>query len=267
MDIQLIAEELLEAERTKLPIAPLTETYENITVASAYATQLAQIHQKIDAGATIKGLKIGLTSKAMQEMLNVYTPDYGFILDTMVYDEAEGLFTETFIQPKVEFEIAFIFKKALKGPNVTVQDVIDATDYVVPAVEVIDSRITNWKIKFEDTVADNGSSAGAILGKKRTPLKDIKDITNISMIVKKNGEFLDESTSAAVLGNPLHAVVWLANEVSAYGISIELGMFVLSGALSKAVTFEAGDEFEADFGILGKVSANILKEAVKSAGL
>ncbi|PZX01286.1 2-oxohept-3-enedioate hydratase [Psychrobacillus insolitus] len=263
MNTQLMAEELLEAERTKQSIAPLTETYENITVADAYAVQLAQIRQKIDTGATVKGLKIGLTSKAMQEMLNVYTPDYGFILDTMVYDELEGLSTESFIQPKVEFEIAFVFNKKLKGPKVTMQDVIDATDYVVPAVEVIDSRIANWKIKFEDTVADNGSSAGAILGEKRTQLKDIEDITNIPMIVKKNGEFLDQATSAAVLGNPLNAVVWLANEVSAYGISLEPGMFVLSGALSKAVTFEAGDEFEADFGILGKVSVNILKEVVK----
>lgn len=263
MSIQLMAEALLEAERTKKPIAPLTEINKNITAADAYAVQLAQIRQKIDTGATVKGLKIGLTSKAMQEMLNVYVPDYGFILDTMVYDEVEGLLTESFIQPKVEFEIAFVFNKELKGPKVTVQDVIDATAYVVPAVEIIDSRIENWNIKFEDTVADNGSSAGAILGKKCTPLKDIEDITNIPMIVKKNGKFLDKAMSSAVLGNPLNAVVWLANEVSVYDISIKPGMFVLSGALSKAVTFEAGDEFEADFSILGKVSVNILKEVVK----
>lgn len=263
MDIQLTAEQLLEAERTKQPIAPLTDTYENISAADAYAVQLAQIHQKINAGAKIKGLKIGLTSKAMQEMLNVYTPDYGFILDTMLYDESDALSPESFIQPKVEFEIAFVFDKELKGPNITVQDVIDATAYVVPAVEIIDSRIADWNIKFEDTVADNGSSAGAILGEKHTSLKDIKDITNIPMIVKRNGEFLDESTSAAVLGNPLNAVVWLVNEVSEYGISIEPGMFVLSGALSKAVPFEAGDKFEADFSVLGKVSVNIMAGVVK----
>ena len=263
MNTDIMAEALLEAECTKQPIAPLTETYETITPADAYAVQLAQIRQKTDNGATVKGLKIGLTSKAMQEMLNVYTPDYGFILDTMVFDEAEGLRTESFIQPKVEFEIAFVFNKELKGPDVTVQDVIDATAYVMPAVEVIDSRIANWQIKFEDTVADNGSSAGAILGEKRTLLEEIEDITNITMTVHKNGEFLDEATSAAVLGNPLHAVVWLANEVSTYGISIEPGMFVLSGALSKAVTFETGDKFEVDFGQLGKVSVNISKEVVK----
>ena len=187
MNIQIMAEALLEAERTKQPIAPLTETYENITGADAYAVQLTQIRQKIDAGATVKGLKIGLTSKAMQEMLNVYTPDYGFILDTMVFDEVEGLSTASFIQPKVEFEIAFVFNKELKGPKVTAQDVIDATAYIVPAVEVIDSRIENWKIKFEDTVADNGSSAGAILGEHRTLLEDVEDMTNITMIEKKTG--------------------------------------------------------------------------------
>jgi len=262
MDIQYLSNQLIQAEVTKQPIAPLTETNPNITPADAYAIQLAQIEQKKARGAKVKGLKIGLTSKAMQEMLGVYTPDYGFVLDTMVFDEAQGLESVQFIQPKVEFEIAFVFNKALKGPNVTVQDVIDATAYVVPAIEIIDSRIADWKIKFEDTVADNGSSAGAILGSKRTLLRDINDISKIKMTVMKNGEFLDEATSDAVLGNPLNAIVWLANEVGTYGISIEPGMFVLSGALSKAVLFEQGDRFTADFGVLGNVTVFIAKEVV-----
>lgn len=262
MDIKKIAEKLLDAEQTKQPIQPLTDVYREITPEDAYAIQLASIKQKVEAGAKVKGLKIGLTSKAMQDMLNVYTPDYGFVLDTMIYDE-KGLSPDSFIQPKVEFEIAFVFKKSLKGPNVTVEDVIDATDYLLPAVEVIDSRIADWKIKFEDTVADNGSSAGAILGNKRTTLEEIEDITNIEMTVTKNGEFLDQAKSSAVLGNPLNAVVWLANEVGKYGISIEPGMFVLSGALSKAVPFENGDQFTADFGSLGKVSVNIIEKVVK----
>ncbi|WP_016838139.1 2-keto-4-pentenoate hydratase [Ureibacillus thermosphaericus] len=263
MNIKFIAEALIKAERTKQPIPPLTNTFDNITAADAYAIQLAFIQQKIQEGAVIKGLKIGLTSKAMQEMLNVYTPDYGFILDTMVLHEEEPLSSQRFIQPKIEFEIAFVFKKKLQGPNVTVQDVIDATEYIVPAAEIIDSRIANWEIKFEDTVADNGSSAGAILGKKRTFLKDIEDITNIEMTIKKNGKFLDRALSSAVLGNPMNAVVWLANEVGKYGISIEPGMFVLSGALSKAVTFEEGDQFIADFGLLGEVNVHIMQKVVK----
>lgn len=262
MDIQLAGEKLIEAERSKQPIAPFTSTNEDISVDDAYQIQLYQIRKKVEAGAKVKGLKIGLTSKAMQEMLNVYTPDYGFILDSMMYEERQGFTSAPYIQPKVEFEIAFVFDKPLKGPNVTVDDVINATAYVVPAVEIIDSRIENWNIKFEDTVADNGSSAGAILGEKKTPLSEIEDITNIEMTINKNGELLDQATSAAVLGNPLNAVVWLANEVSKYGITIEPNMFVLSGALSKAVEFNAGDIFEADFGFLGKVSATILKEVV-----
>lgn len=262
MNIQEAAQQLLEAERTKAPIAPLTTTYKEISAQQAYHVQLAGIEEKVKNGATVKGLKIGLTSKAMQDMLNVHTPDYGFILNTMIYGEEEAITADSFLQPKVEFEIAFVFKKALSGAGVTVEDVIDAVDYVVPAVEIIDSRIADWKIKFEDTVADNGSSAGAILGSQRTKLAEIEDITAIPMTVTKNGEWMDEATSAAVLGNPLKAVVWLAQALDEYGISIEPGMFVLAGALSKAVPFTAGDRFEADFGVLGKVSTNFAKEVM-----
>ena len=141
MEIQKIARRLLDAELFKQPIAPLTESETSITADDAYRIQLYQIERKVSEGAVVKGLKIGLTSKVMQEMLNVHTPDYGFILDTMVFQENRAIDTEKFIQPKVEFEIAFVFKKALKGPNVTIQDVIDATDYIVPSIEIIDSRI------------------------------------------------------------------------------------------------------------------------------
>lgn len=262
MNIQAVAQEILVAEQTKQAIKPLTETYSDITSEDAYRIQLAQLDIKKSEGAVVKGLKIGLTSKAMQEMLNVHTPDYGFVLDTMIYGEHDEISVEQFLQPKVEFEIAFFFNKQLAGPNVTVQDVIDATEYIVPSVEIIDSRIEDWTIKFEDTVADNGSSAGAIFGAKHTPLSEIEDITSIKMKVTKNGEFLDEATSAAVLGNPLNAIVWLANEVSKFDVKIEAGMFALSGALSKAVVFQEGDSFEADFGELGKVSATFAKVEV-----
>ncbi|PZX02949.1 2-keto-4-pentenoate hydratase [Psychrobacillus insolitus] len=262
MEIQAIAQKLLNAELSKQPIAPLTESEPNITADDAYRIQLHQIEQKVSEGAVVKGLKIGLTSKVMQEMLNVHTPDYGFILDTMIFQENIAIDTERFIQPKVEFEIAFVFKEALKGPNVTIQDVIDATDYVVPSIEIIDSRIEDWRIKFEDTVADNGSSAGAVLGTRKTQLSNI-DIANIGMTVYKNDECIDKATSDAVLGNPLNAVVWLANEVSSYDISIQPGMFVLSGALSKALPFTNGDHFKADFGKLGEVSISFQKAEVK----
>lgn len=261
MDIQQAAQQLAQAEHTKQPIAPLTETHPNITVDEAYRIQLAQIEAKKAQGATVAGLKIGLTSKAMQDMLGVYTPDYGFILNTMVYDEATPVNASAFIQPKVEFELAFYFNKTLQG-TVTLADVIDAVDYVVPAIEIIDSRIADWRIRFEDTVADNGSSAGAIIGSTKTKLSDIADITAVPMKAYKNGAFFDEATSAAVLGNPLEAIVWLANAVRDYGITIQAGTFALSGAVSKAVPFAAGDVFEADFGPLGSVRASFVKEAV-----
>ena len=262
MEIQTIARKLLDAELFRQPIAPLTESGTQITADDAYRIQLHQIQEKVSEGAVVKGLKIGLTSKVMQEMLNVHTPDYGFILDSMVFQEADGVDPEQFIQPKVEFEIAFVFKKALKGPDVTIEDVIEATDYVVPSIEIIDSRIADWRIKFEDTVADNGSSAGAVLGTQRTSLANI-DIANIGMSVYKNDECIDTASSDAVLGNPLNAVVWLANEVSRYDISIQPGMFVLSGALSKALPFKNGDSFKADFGELGDVSVSFQPAEVK----
>ncbi len=262
MEIQTIARKLLDAELFRQPIAPLTESEAQLTADDAYRIQLHQIQQKVSEGAVVKGLKIGLTSKVMQEMLNVHTPDYGFILDSMVFPEADNVDPEQFIQPKVEFEIAFVFKKSLKGPNVTIEDVIDATDYVVPSIEIIDSRIADWRIKFEDTVADNGSSAGAVLGSQQTALSNI-DIANVGMAVYKNDECIDTASSDAVLGNPLNAVVWLANEVSRYDISIQPGMFVLSGALSKALPFTNGDNFKADFGELGEVSISFQPAEVK----
>ena len=261
MNIEQIAQSLLQAEQTKKPIRPLTEMYVGLTPDDSYRIQLAQIEAKKQQGAQVKGFKIGLTSKAMQEMLGIHTPDYGFILNSMVYDENTPIDPSAYIQPKVEFELAFYFKKTLQG-TVTLEDVIEAVDYVVPSIELIDSRIEDWNIRFEDTIADNGSSAGAILGATKTKLADIEDISTVQMKAYKNGELFDEATSAAVLGNPLKAVVWLANAIHEYGITIQAGTFVLSGAVSKAVPFVAGDQFEADFGPLGSVRAIFSKEVV-----
>ncbi|PYF05790.1 2-keto-4-pentenoate hydratase [Ureibacillus chungkukjangi] len=261
MNIQAAANALLEAEKTKTPISPFTSLVEQITAGDAYSIQLQVIQTKIEAGATVKGMKIGLTSKAMQEMLNVYTPDYGHILDSMVYEQNQPVDLTQFISPKVEFEIAFVLKEDLKGPNLTAEDVIRATDYVVPAIEIIDSRIKDWKIKFEDTVADNGSSAGAVLGATKTPLDGL-DLAAVEMKAYKNNVHYDSATGAAVLGNPVEAVVWLANELGTYDISLKKGQFILAGALSKAVEIAEGEEYSADFGVLGKVSVSFVKAGV-----
>jgi 2-keto-4-pentenoate hydratase len=259
MEIQKAAAALMEAESEKKPIDPFTSSTVPISVDDAYQIQLKQIHHKVNNGSVIVGKKIGLTSKVMQEMFNVNEPDYGHILDDMMYKNGETISLDRFIQPKVEFEIAFVLKKDLKGPDVTTEDVIEATDYVLPAIEIIDSRIKDWQFKYEDTVADNGSSAGAILGGKPVPLSNL-DLPSIGMTAYKNGEWMDSATGEAVMGNPLKAVAWLANALSRYDISLNAGEVILSGALSKAVPIEDGDIFTAEFDHLGLVSATFNKE-------
>ncbi|WKA56960.1 2-keto-4-pentenoate hydratase [Planococcus shenhongbingii] len=262
MDIQKAANRLAQAEKDKTPIPPFTSSAEEISVEDAYQIQLLQIQEKLQQGAEIKGLKIGLTSKVMQDMFNVRTPDYGHVLDSMVYGEEKAVNMDQFIQPKVEFEIAFILKEDLEGPGVTVEDVLAATDYVVPAIEIIDSRIENWQFKFEDTVADNGSSAGAILGSKRTSPTAV-DLATVEMTVYRNGEVFDSAKGEAVMGHPAKAVAWLANAVAEYGITLRAGYFILAGALSKAVPFEADDVFKADFSELGEVAISFVREGEK----
>jgi 2-keto-4-pentenoate hydratase len=258
MDIQKAATALIEAEDLKKPIAPFTSSTEEISVDDAYNIQLFQIRQKVEKGAAIVGKKIGLTSKAMQEMLNVSQPDYGHLLDDMMFGEGETISLTKYIQPRIEFEIAFVLNKDLKGPGVTMNDVIEATDYVVPALEIIDSRIKDWQIKFEDTVADNGSSAGAIIGSTTAKLNGL-DLAAVKMTVTRNGEFLDSAAGSAVMGHPAEAVAWLANALGSYGISLRAGEVILSGALSKAIPIEDGDTFTAEFEHIGVVTATFKK--------
>ncbi|MGM0901685.1 MAG: 2-keto-4-pentenoate hydratase [Bacillota bacterium] len=253
--VQEAASCLLEAEETKNVIEPLTVSYPGITVDEAYYTQLELIRRKVDNGGIIVGKKIGATSKAIQNMFGVNQPDYGHLLADMMYVEGETIPSDHFIQPKVEFEIAFILKKDLKGPNVSILDVVEATDYIVPAIEVIDSRIADWKIKFEDTVADNGSSAAAMIGGKPTKLEGI-DLTHIGMVAYRNGEMIDSGAGAAVLGNPLRSVAWLANSLGKYDVALKAGEIVLSGALTSAIEVKDGDTFTAEFAHIGSVTAS-----------
>lgn len=251
MDIQQGAQLLKLAEMNKQPIAPFTSSTE-ISVDDAYRIQLLQIQEKTEAGAEVVGMKIGLTSNVMQDMFKVSTPDFGHILNTMVYTEEEPIKMQQFLQPKVEFELAFFLKADLQGPNVSEQDVIAATEAIAPAIEIIDSRIENWQFQFQDTVADNGSSAGAVIGQKRTAV-DLQALEKIELVAKRNDEVFDKGVSSAVMGNPAKAVAWLANMLSDYDIALKAGQFILAGAITAAVSFEAGDTFEADFGTYGTV--------------
>lgn len=256
MDIQKAAVALLEAERLKKPIAPFTSSTD-ISVDDAYQIQLLQIEEKLKS-AKLEGMKIGLTSKVMQQMFNVDTPDFGHILNTMIFENNGEVSKAQFIQPKVEFELAFILKEDLMGPNVTAEEVLKATEAIAPAIEIIDSRIMDWKFKFQDTVADNGSSAGAIIGElKAVPSFD--ELANIRLVAKKNGEIFDEGVSSAVMDNPANAVAWLANMLSDYNISLKAGQFILAGAITAAVPFEPGDEFEVDYGKYGQVKVTFME--------
>jgi 2-keto-4-pentenoate hydratase len=249
---RLLGEEIYEAEKTLKPIPPITGSHPDITVDEAYQAQLQYVEKRRADGTKIVGKKIGLTSRAMQEMLGVDRPDYGHILDDMVFNEDAAIDTGRFISPKVEFEIAFVLKEDIDGANVTLENVADAIDYALPAAEIIDSRIRDWKIKFEDTVADNGSSAGAVLGAGHVTLNNL-DLPSVKMEVFKNDEKISEGEGAAVLGNPLKAVVWLAEALHEYGITLKAGEVILAGALTKAEEVESGDTFKATFDDLGEV--------------
>ncbi|MGO0059914.1 2-keto-4-pentenoate hydratase [Brevibacillus fluminis] len=250
-----IAGRLLVAERSRVPIEPLSTAYPAISVTDAYQIQIAQIQEKVAQGAKIVGKKIGLTSEAMQQMFGVKTPDYGHLLDTMMHVDGDTIDIDRFIEPKLESEIGFVLKSDLQGPGITEADVIEATAYVVPAFELIDSRIQDWKIKFADTVADNGSSARAILGGKSTELANL-DLAHIGMVVSRNGQQIATAAGAAVMGNPLRAVAWLANALGEFGIALKAGEVVLSGALTAAVPVKARETYTAEFAHIGCVSVS-----------
>jgi 2-keto-4-pentenoate hydratase len=183
--------------------------------------------------------------------------NYGHILDGMVVMEGEQIRVADLIQPRIEGELAFILKEDLKGPGVTLADVIRCSEGVIPALEIIDSRIADWKIKLPDTVADNASSARIVLGGKITPILGL-DLRTVGMVLEKNGEVVATATGAAVFGNPAQAVAWLANKLAGYGITLRKGEVILSGSLTAAVPVNAGDFIRADFGLLGDVKIKFI---------
>ncbi|MDS9471409.1 2-keto-4-pentenoate hydratase [Sporosarcina pasteurii] len=250
---KVLAKQLLVAEETLIGTSPLTSEDQNLTVEEAYAIQLENIERKVAQGQTIVGKKIGLTSKAMQDLLGVDEPDYGHLLDSMVVENGNAVPKDKVLQPRVEGEIAFVLKEDLKGPNVTTLDVLQATDYILPAIEVVDSRVKDWKIKLEDTIADNASSAFYALGGKPVKIEDV-DLELVGMVLLKNGKLVNTGVGAAALGNPAQCVAWLANRLADFDIPLRKGEVILSGALSAAVDAEEGDTFTARFAHLGEVS-------------
>jgi 2-keto-4-pentenoate hydratase len=247
------ADRLWEAERHQQPIAPLSESFAGLDVADAYEIQLANIRRRIDAGAVVRGHKVGLSAKAMQDMLGVSEPDYGHLLDDMFVPEGDRVPAGRLCVPRVEVEVAFVLGDALPAPGCSVADVLRATAFVMPAIEIIDSRIRDWRITLPDTIADNASSAGIVLGGRRTSLLAV-DVRTVGAVLRRNGEIVETGAAGAVLGNPATAVAWLANKVHTFGVTLEAGHVILPGSCTRAVDVEPGDVIRADFDALGHVS-------------
>ncbi|KKB97726.1 2-keto-4-pentenoate hydratase [Mycolicibacter arupensis] len=247
-----LAAELAQAERSRVPISPLTAAQPGIDVVDAYEIQLINIRQRIAEGARVVGHKVGLSSEAMQQMMGVDEPDYGHLLNEMQVFEDKPVKASNYLYPRVEVEVAFILAKDLPGADCTEDDVLAATEAFAPAIELIDSRISDWKIKLCDTIADNASSAGFVLGKQRVKPGDI-DIKGIDASLTKNGQVVAEGRSDAVLGNPVTAVAWLARKVESFGVRLKAGDIVLPGTATRAIDVHAGDDCVADFTGLGSV--------------
>lgn len=256
-EIQIQGDALYQALVDRQPIAPLSDRYPDLSIDQAYRIQLRMIENRQKRGETIIGKKIGVTSKAVQNMLKVYQPDFGHLLSGMVFNEGEPIPTNSLIAPKAESEIAFILKHDLNGPGVTAADVLRATDFVLPCFEIVDSRIADWKIKIQDTVADNASCGVFVLGGKPRSIRGI-DLSVAGMVVERNGDIVSTAAGAAVQGSPVNAVVWLANTLGALGIPLRAGEVILSGSQSPLMPAVAGDSFTCSVGGIGSCSVRFV---------
>ena len=256
---QTIADELRAAERDRAPVDPLTTRYDGIDAADAYRIQLLNIERRVSAGATVLGHKVGLSSKAMQQMMGVDEPDYGHLLDDM--RAVSPVDAGRYCYPRVEPEVAFILGADLPGESCNEADVLEATEAYAPALELIDSRIRDWKIALADTISDNASSAGFALGEARVKPSDV-DITGIDVTLWRGGEQAGVGRSDAVLGNPVTAVAWLARKVAGFGVRLRAGNVILPGSCTRAIDARPGDVFRGDFTGLGSVSLTFEETAL-----
>jgi 2-keto-4-pentenoate hydratase len=251
---------LWAAERDRAPIGPLTEAFPGIDVVDAYEIQLINIRRKLAAGARVHGHKVGLSSPVMQQMMGVDEPDYGHLLDTMVLAQDTPVPAAAYCYPRIEVEIGYVLGAPLPGAGCTEADVLAATEYIVPSLELIDSRITDWRIKLADTIADNASSAGVILGDaRRTPAELAAagtDLANIDAVLYRGEEEVARGNTSAVLGNPTACVAWLARKVADFGVKLEAGHLIIPGSCTRAIDARPGDTFRAEFAGLGTVTAS-----------
>ncbi|GGL15327.1 2-keto-4-pentenoate hydratase [Planomonospora parontospora] len=245
---------LRAAQRDRAPIEPLTVSFPGIDVVDAYEIQLLNIRRRLAGGARVRGHKVGLSSEVMQRMMGVGEPDYGHLLDDMVLAEDAPIPAGAYCHPRVEVEIGYVLGAGLPGEGCTEADVLAATEYIVPSIELIDSRIRDWRIGLADTVADNASSAGVVLGAARVRPGEL-DPAGIGAVLYRGGTEVARGDTSAVLGNPTTAVAWLAGKVASFGVKLEAGHLVLPGSCTRAVDVRPGDVFRAEFAGLGSVTA------------
>ena len=250
---QEAADVLAVAERDRAPVEPLVERYPGMDVVDSYEIALLNIRRRLAAGTTVLGHKVGLSSLAMQQMMGVDEPDYGHLLSDMAVSSDSPVPAARYCYPRVEVEVAFVLGDELPGEGCTEEDVLAATEAVAPSIELIDSRIVDWRIGLVDTIADNASSAGFVLGPGRVKPGDV-DLLGIDARLHRNGEVVAEGRSDAVLGNPVTAVAWLARKVAGFGVRLEAGHVILPGSCTRAIDVRPGDEFVAEFDGLGAVT-------------
>jgi 2-oxopent-4-enoate/cis-2-oxohex-4-enoate hydratase len=251
--INSLGDELYAAVKDCRVLEPLTSRHTDLTINDAYRIQQRLNARRIEAGERVIGKKIGVTSQVVMDMLGVYQPDFGMLTDAMLYKEGEGIPVASLIQPKAEGEIAFVLKHDLRGPGVTAADVLAATEGVMACFEIVDSRIRDWKIRIEDTVADNASCGAFVLGDRMVDPREV-DLVDCAMRLEKNGEVVTTGTGAAALGNPLEAVAWLANMLGRLNEPLRAGEVVLSGSLAAMVPVAAGDSLNVSIDGIGSCS-------------
>lgn len=252
MGVAEMADALWRAERERAPIAPLTDADPSLGIADGYAIQAHNVARRVAGGATVRGRKLGLTSRRTQQMLGVDEPTFGVLTDGMLVDDGAELSLTELVAPRVEAELAFVLAGDLVGPGVTTDDALGAIGGVLPALEVVDSRVAEWRSRIADTVADNAGAARVVLG-SAAPVAGL-DLRLLGVLLSRNGTPIDSGAGAAALGHPAAALGWLANTLAGFGEGLRRGDVVLAGALTRMVPARPGDRFSAEFAHLGTVS-------------
>ena len=255
------AQRLDQAERNRQQVEATTMTFPDMTIDDAYEIQKTWMELKQLTGRKVVGHKIGLTSRAMQKNMGIDEPDFGCLLDDMVFEEGSTITASDFLDPKIEVELAFVLKKELKGDNLTIEDVLAATDYVIPALELIAARSyrthpkTGYRRTVKDTISDNAANAGIILGGRRVKPDEL-DLRWVGAMMSRNGVIEESGVSGAVLNHPANGVAWLAKKYTAHNVTLEPGQIILAGSFTRPVNVRAGDEFLVEYGKMGSISCS-----------